>query len=333
MQIRNLSLHTSITTSLLLLILCVSFFNPQLARAALIQTDVAVESIPDIPGPHQNVSLSLISYATDLNRAQINWFQNGSLKLGGFGEKKFSFETGGVGEITTIEIEITVEGSTLSKRLVIIPADVDLLWEATNTYAPPFYKGKILPSSEGVIKVIALPHFKKGTGEVDPGAVVYNWKRNYHSQQDASGYAKNVFTFKQSYLNPIEYITVTGIDNASGSQVKKTLPVSVFSPKILFYEKDPLLGVQYQQAVREVTLSGSEKTLIAEPYFFSPANIYSSDLRFNWKINGSTVATPKERNMLTLKSGGSGVSNISLEIKNLKKFFVFHTGILKINLQ
>lgn len=301
-------------------------------EAALSQTDVSVESIPDIPGPYENVTLNLTSYATDLNRLQINWFENGVSKLSGVGKKQYSFQTKGIGEITTIEARITADGSILSKRFVIKPAGIDMLWEATDTYVTPFYKGKALPSSEGVIKVVALPHFKNGSGETISSSVVYNWKRNYNSVTDSSGYGKNVFLFKQSYLNPIEQIGLTAIDNSTGSSVKKDVFIKTYTPKILFYEKDPLLGIKYESAFNEIGVTDAEKTIIAEPYFFSPGNIFSTDLDFIWKINGTTVTPPDVRNVLTVKSGGSGESNITLEIKNRKKIFVDSKSNLKINL-
>ncbi len=305
---------------------------PQTTHAELSQTDVSVESIPDVPGPYESVTLNLISYATDLNRLQITWFENGVSKLSGVGKKQYSFQTKGVGEVTTIEARITADGSILSKRFVIKPAGVDMLWEATDTYIPSFYRGKALPSSEGVIKIVALPHFKNGSGETASDSVVYNWKRNYNSVTDSSGYGKNVFIFKQSYLNPVEQIGLTAIDNGTGSSVKKNVFVKTYTPKILFYEKDPLLGIKYEKAFNEIDVADAEKTIIAEPYFFSPGNIFSSDLDFIWKINGSVIIPPDIRNILTVKSGGVGESNVTLEIKNQKKIFVDTKNSLKINL-
>lgn len=319
----------------LILILGFAFFfcgETNTARAELAQTDVSIESVPEIPGPYENVTLTLISYAVDLNRLQITWFENGVSKLSGVGKKQYSFTTSGIGTVTTIEAKIVSGGAVLSKRFVIRPASVDMLWEATDTYIPPFYRGKALPSSEGVIKVVAFPHFKNGSGETASSAVVYNWKRNYNSVTDSSGYGKNVFLFKQSYLNPIEQIGLTAIDNGTGSSVKKTVYIKTYSPKIIFYEKDPLLGIKYEKAFNEIDVTDAEKSIIAEPYFFSPGNIFSSDLDFVWKINSSIVETPLVRNAITLKSGGEGVSNITLEIKNKKRIFVNSKGSLKINL-
>ena len=308
------------------------FGKTYIARAELAQTDVSIESVPEIPGPYENVTLTLISYAVDLNRLQITWFENGVSKLSGVGKKQYSFTTNGIGVVTTIEARIVSGGSILSKRFVIRPAGIDMLWEATDTYIPSFYRGKALPSSEGVIKVVAFPHFKNGSGETSSSAVVYNWKRNYNSVTDSSGYGKNVFLFKQSYLNPVEQIGLTAIDNATGSSVKKNVFIKTYTPKILFYEKDPLLGIKYERAFNEIDVADAEKTIVAEPYFFSPGNIFSNDLDFIWKINGTVVTPPEIRNVLTVKSGGVGESNVTLEIKNKKKIFVDSKSTLKINL-
>jgi len=45
----------------------------------------------------------------------------------------------------------------IDKEIVIEPAQLDILWESTDSYVPPFYEGKALPSIESTIKVVALP--------------------------------------------------------------------------------------------------------------------------------------------------------------------------------
>lgn len=306
----------------LLTFIAFSFFLSIPLYAQLAQTDVSLEAIPDVPGPYQTVTLNLVSYAVDLNHLSITWYENGVLKLSGFGKKQFSFETKGLGVQTSVEARIVYGTSTLVKTFIIIPSDVDLLWEAADSYVPPFYRGKALIPSQGLVKIIALPEFEATGGLQNSSGSVYTWKRNYNTVQEASGYGKNVFTFRHNYLNPAEYITVTATNATTNRVAKRSITLGTQSPKIIFYEKDPLEGIKYADALTEgLTVGTSEKTFIAEPYFFSPGTVAASELTYTWKINGAPVVPSQIKNQIVLKSGSAGSSEISLDIKNVKYLF------------
>ncbi len=304
---------------------------PYLALAQLVQSDIAIETVPDVPEPYKSVTIKLVSYAIDLNNATITWIVNGSSALAGVGAKQFSLDAPGPGASKTVVAKIVFGSSSLSKQIIIKPSQVDLLWQAIDSTVPPFYRGKSLPGSEGIIKIVAMPVFSTSTQQ---SGVIYNWKKNFNSLQDASGYNKNSINIKLNYLNPIEQFSVVATNTTTGSVAKKTINLKPYTPKILFYEKDPLLGIKYEKTLENGFLIDSgEKTIVAEPFFFSPGNKLSRDLQYTWKINNSVIPVPETKNILTIKSGGVGVSDISLEIKNISKLFQASKEIIKINLK
>jgi hypothetical protein len=60
-----------------------------------------------------------------------------------------------------------------------------------------------------------------------------------------------------------------------------------------------------------------------EPYFFSPKDITSSNLSFEWFLNGTKIETPEPKNVLSIKpeAGKSGSANIKVAINNVKTLF------------
>jgi hypothetical protein len=305
-------------------------FLPFISRAQntdlLSANDVSVEVSPEIPGPDQDVTITLTSYSLNLDKLYINWSVDGKGQNSGVGVKKLTFHTGAVGQTSTVEIYVIINNaSRIDKKIVIQPSEIDMLWEATDSYVPPFYEGKALASSEANIKVVAIPNVKIANGTRPAASTfVYNWKRNYTANQGVSGYGKNSFPFKASYLNKEEKISVqastaSGISyGASGS-----LTITTSNPKIIFYEDTPSTGVNYAHALNDgFTLRDPEVSIVAEPYFFSPNNPTSSDLSYKWKINNNAIDTPATKNILVVRGGSSGGrAKVELAIESVSKLF------------
>lgn len=295
------------------------------AQYEVTEDDITVLSDPEIPPPLQNVTLTLSSYATDINSAFIIWKVGGKTQLSGTGEKKFQITTGETGSTTVIDITIRpVTGELIQKQFIIRPADIDILWEGADSYIPPFYRGRALPTSEGLIRVLAIPQVKDGALQTDVNNFVFRWKRDDKVVQSGSGYGKNSLLLRQSYLNKKESLDVSATGIGTGVVTQKIFDVPIFKPKILFYEKDPLLGIKYNRTLdSSFEVASGEKTIVAEPYFFGPSSALSPELDYAWTINGQSIYTPEIKNVLTIKKGTStGVATIGLEIKNLLRLFM-----------
>ena len=143
-------------TILLPIFFCVFFAFG--ANAQVRNTDIALSLAPIYPSLNQNVNVTINSYTTDLNKAFISWLVNGKESISGVGKKSFSFNTENMTQIT-VEAHIeTPDGQSVVKTVSINPAEIDMLWEAPDSYAPPFYKGKKFVSQEGTFKVVAMPN-------------------------------------------------------------------------------------------------------------------------------------------------------------------------------
>lgn len=308
-----------------LILILVMAFSGLFVNAQVRNTDIVLNISPEYPGPNQNVNATLNSYAINLDKANISWSINDQEVSNGVGKKSFSFKTGNVESPITLSVTIeTVGGQSLLKTMIITPTDVDMLWEAYDSYIPPFYKGKALAPSQGVFKVVALSNLVTSDGKVNINNLSYVWNQDGKIKPDSSGWGKNYFIFQNSYLDKENVVNVkisdiSGNTNASGKIILETT-----NPKILFYKTDPSLGVKWETALNNGSIINSNGEIITvEPYFFSPKNINSPNLIFDWFLNGEKIQTPDPKNILSIKPEAeqSGSATIKVLINNTKTLF------------
>lgn len=292
---------------------------------ALTSVDISVNSSPEIPGPNQSATITISSYATDLEKATVSWYIDNKLNTSGVGKKAITLTTKGVGESTQIKAVIdTANGVTITKDIIIRPGDIDLIWEVSDATVPPFYKGKSLPSRESLIKVSAIPNMAVGGKWLQTEDLVFDWSLNSERNSAASGFNESSFLYRNSYLKKSDDVSVKASGITQNTIAQKSTSIVMRSPFVLFYEDSPALGIKYEKSLgSNVDLqNGSEINLVATPYFFSASDVASPELVYNWTINSNTIQTPSKKNRLTLRAPEvRGNSDISLNINVLQKLF------------
>lgn len=282
--------------------------------------DVKID--PPLPGPNTRVYISIESYLTDLYKANISWAVDGKVILRGTGKTNFSFQNGPSGKTTTVSLSIiTNTGSVVTKDFSFSPVGVTIMWEA-DTYTPPFYKGRALISPQAGIRIIAVPDNADASNPLGAGNLVYDWKKDGATDTAASGFGKNVYSFVGSkpLTNTKITLAVSTIDDSAQSEMQIYLPQ--VSPFILFYEKDPLLGVWYNKPLGGTTaLTKKEISLSAEPYYFSNERGEAYSLKYVWSVNGSTVSNYGRTITLRNDKGVEGTSFVSLTMRGIVQTF------------
>src|SRR3989344_5789748 len=241
------------------------------ARAQVRDTDIVLSISPQYPSQNQSVNATLNSHSINLDKANIFWSVNDQETSGGIGKKSFSFKTEDTGSFTVLSVTIdTVDGQSISKTMTITPAELDMLWEAYDSYTPPFYKGKALVTSQGTLKIVAVPSIINQNGKVNINNLSYVWKKDSKTQSDSSGWGKNYFIFQNSYLDKGNIIEVKVSDISGGASASGKITLNTTNPKILFYQNDPALGVKWERTLNNgFTINPNGETLTVEPYFFS----------------------------------------------------------------
>jgi len=304
-------------------------FLPVFCNAQLQNTQIKI--IPEFPEANSDVSLSIESYSTDLNRSEISWYKNGTLAQRSVGEKSFTFKTRGLGSSDTISVRVD---GVLVDTITITPAEVDLIWEV-NTYTPPFYKGKALNSNQSTLKIVAVPHIISSSGsKFSPNNLIYTWKKDWKVLGNNSGYGRDVLTFEGEVFNGT-IITVEARTTGGSIVAQKRIILNNQDSKIVFYEDDPLLGVLYENALEGVfNLEKDEINIKAVPLFLSNEEINTDNLKYNWVMNSKRLTDLENQTSLVLRKGEQGgTTQLSLEISNLRRVMQFTRSSLGISFE
>jgi hypothetical protein len=324
--------------SLVFLLIATMIFSVGSVVHAQTAGEVAVTVMPANPGPNAPVTITLSTYSFNLATANITWTKDGAASKSGIGMLSYTFTTKALGAATTIFATIVPAGGvTVTKTIAITPMSVDILWQATDSIVPPFYRGKAMATSESAVKFVAIPQVRASNGLIiAPSSFAYDWSENYTANASVGGYGKNSYTSVMDYLNPekVIQVSVSGRDGSTATTGSLTLDPS--DAKLLWYASSPLYGPLFGHALDGTyTVKGSDTSIIAEPYFFSPGTPNSPMLKYAWTLNDNTLDTPNIPNSLFLHRDSSavGTATLSIEISSVNKLFQDLTANLTLNLQ
>jgi hypothetical protein len=295
-------------------ILSIFFFTLFVPTTAFAALDlVNIKTNPKTPGENQEVTISLESYAVDLNSAKIVWYVDKDPQKEGIAEKTFTVHTGELGQKMTVDIVIfTAAGAKIDQQIVIAPAEIAILWEA-QTFTPPFYKGKALPTFKSLVRITAIPRWN--TLQSDPTQFSYKWTYN-RTQGVGGGLGKNSVVIPVEWSNsqiPITLETSLAEAKLIGYENKN---IQTSDTKLLFYEQAPLLGIQYDHALLgSINALGNEFAIHAVPYFFSTDNYLNNELVYTWKINGNNIAAGMDAMKMMLPKQGKGAESYSVGLR------------------
>lgn len=296
-----------------------------LGAYALSPSSILVSVAPENPAPEEEVTITLNSYAADLNSVSISWLVGGKNVSSGIGLKTFKVKAPAAGAELRVTAMLDLPDGKLEKMILLRPTVMALLWQANDAYVPPFYRGKALPTLGSEIKIVAIPEIKTSAGGVNPKNMVYSWKKDYSNDAGASGYGKNYYIFTQDYLEDANNIGVVAATTDGRYSSAGEMTVRVFDPKILFYKVDSALGTIWEYALGNGYRIAGEEILEAAPYFVSPSDVRLPSLIWEWSINGTYVGVEGVLpNVLPVRAqpGASGTSSIKVELSNKYKLFM-----------
>ncbi len=282
-----------------------------------------IQTTPETPGAYEQVKATLVSYEIDLKTLPITWKINGKKQTNGIGLKDFSFKTGPAGTTIALSAEVTTPSSdygTIIQEKSFSPQNLDTLWEA-DTYTPPFYKGKALPTAQSTIKVVAYPSFFSKGKAVNPNSLVYTWKNGYFIDQTNSGYGKRTYVYVGGYPGNTDSLTTTVSSIDKTLSIDKTTRILISTPKVLLYEDKPLGGVSYENQISNTYYFPKKQvTIHAEPFFFSFPYRNQNNGEFRWVLGGKTLTpNPDNKTEFVIQTPDEGRGNINLSLSVINK--------------
>ncbi len=297
-------------------------FEEQIERLQALQAKALKPSLelvqyPNNPAPG-TMAFYNIAGSAGIDRATVTWKVNGTTQASGVGMLEFKTQVPSVGKVLTVSVSVVwLDGRSTTAQKVARPAQVDILWQS-NSYTPPFYRGKALIAYQSPITFVAVPNIIDASGvRVPDEKLVYTWTED-GSVLPGSGYGKNTITRPGSViLKPFTInVTVSTISNSVAASAELT--VGGVQPQTILYSVNSLTGVAYESAISTtLDLPNTELTFRAVPYFYTTSSS-GRTLRYEWSMNGQklvgSVQDPRE---LTVRqeteSGGSARVGVSIE--------------------
>lgn len=304
------------------LMLALSLLFTQTAEAVSVHS-IYIDAIPMNPKPGESVTVSVSSFAANLDIVNISWFLNDSLVLSGIGKKSYTLNAGSSGTRNKVSAKIFLPDGEVEKTIFLSPSNMTLLWEAKDSYVPPFYKGKAMPSIGSPVKVVAMPEIKSGNSTINPKNISYSWKLNYDNEQTASGYGKNYFIYTGDILDKSNVVSVDALTLDQRNSAFQEITIGSVTPEIVFYNRNNDLGTIWDNALLDNAFIKGQAIIVASPYFVSPENTDRPELFWKWYINNDMVLPKtyrKDMMPVEVTGGESGTSKIRLELENTAKF-------------
>lgn len=254
---------------------------------ALAAGPINIRTIPAFPGPETFTTVRVESFIVDIKGSRLIWLLNDAPVQDGIGATEYKFTTGGLGSESIFEVLIsTPDGKNFKETLRIYPAAIDLLWEA-DTYTPPFYKGKALPTHRSSIKVMALPQF--GSEKISTQTAHYQWTLN-QSTGAGKGTGISSVSVEASPQGGAVSITAEVTSNDGLHKGARTMQIPSVSPEVVFYEDSPIYGIRWERALLGiVSTPDPEYRVHGTPFFFAKTDRDYGNLVYQWYVNNQPL--------------------------------------------
>lgn len=303
---------------------------PAFAQVSNDMSALTISANPQHPSPNSTVTLTAQSPILDLQDSDIEWTVDGqSVGSGG----SITVTIGGLGTETDVDVAVSGPSGNDSASIAIVPTSIDLLWEA-NSYVPPFYKGRAIPTSGSTIRLLAVPHFVEPDGTaVPPSDIDFTWKFNNGTDKAQSGIGESSATFPAAVLYGADTIEVDASTPDGTLAGQTNITIQTQSPQLVLYEDNPLFGIMYHAAVgSSQNASESEVSYAAVPYFAAAASPNDSSLAYEWNVNGSAVAADAaDPSEITISASSSGQAQVQLSVSKPSDPFFSASGFWTVN--
>ena len=290
---------------ILFIILFLISFKTTLAQSS----GVTIETSPLYPEPGERMSVEVSSYTVNLSESFISWYAKGQTLKEGEGVTSINFITPNERIRITAQI-ITPDNQEIVTFVDISASSVDLLWEAPNSYTPPFYKGKALPGPESLVKFTAIPTSENSINSSQNSQ--FYWEHNQEENSRNNGRGKASFSFILSPLRNQETVSVRSI--TSGRTATAETTISFFPMSVSVYPLSSGGEPFILRSLRNGDVINREITFFSAPYGASPKYLDNRTISFSWKINSAQVS-PNSRPFIATITPGSLVEQ-SLGVGN-----------------
>ena len=256
------------------------------------------------------------------------WYLDDILDQRQSGKSKtnFSFTTSRENHVVRVVIE--EGGEKITENAVLVSSyNVSLVWSA-ETYTPPEYEGKALPSRGSRVSVTAIPDIK----DYEADELLYTWHLYAESKvRGVLGEDEFSFLITKSVDSIPVFVEVTNLSRSI--VVNQAILIPVVRPSVVIYHKKSERTSEI--ATKKVAITPGESVdIVAKPFNFRASKI--ADLNFLWEFIGQKAEGERGNpNILTLsipENSGFGSENLKLQTTNKEVFQERVSSFLAINI-
>lgn len=283
--------------------------------------------------PGGSVRAKVTSSYMDPGEANVVWYADGVYLGKGPATQDMQINLGALGTATKVTALITYRGAQYKEEISVLPAVVDVLWEA-RTATPPFYRGKAIPSHNSVVRLMAIPRFS-ANGKDEPSYAQYLWTMD-NKAQVGRGVSRDSVQVLGGWPDSSTSIgvKVAAGDNAIGHSVA----VPSHAPVPLFYETSPTEGVLTEHSfVSTVERPDQHLSLLLVPFGISLADVKKDRILYSWSLGGKEVYSGNGQDYASLdltrskKPDETGTVEVSAKIQSLANVMEFGSSLFKWN--
>ncbi len=263
-------------------------------------------------------SVKISAYTTNIlnETSDFLWYIDDILDQKNSGKAKSNLSFTTTKENHVVRLVIEENNKKITENSVLVNSyNIAMTWYA-DTYTPPEYFGKAMPSRESKVTVTAIPDIKG----YDAEDLLYTWYIDGESRV-RSVLGEQEFSFIVS-KNANSLSILVEVSNLSGSVVVgKAILIPIVRPSVLIYHKNS--EKEAKTAVNNLSiLPGNSVSLEALPFNFQANKI--SDFSYIWNFIGKEVSGEKTKpNLLTLsipKNSLFGNRDLRIKVTNRNLF-------------
>lgn len=278
----------------------------QVFDTSLFGSSLSIGLYPQYPQPGEQVRLVAHARGIDIENSTIVWRTDTKAIAQGKGVDTIDITAPSLGQEFPIELDVMEpDGAMHAAQAVIAPAAIDLLVSA-DSYTPPFYRGRALPSAGTDLIAQAIAHFVRDGVVVPDSSITYTWKKNGQVLGSMSGRGRSSAVIPIQHLYTVDTITIHAVSSDGTREAETSIRVPSRSPTLDLYEDHPLYGTLYHAALpASASVVENEMSFAAVPYFAQVRHASDPLLSYVWRVNGalvpSSTTTPSK---LTINAGG-----------------------------
>ncbi|HRH24809.1 MAG TPA: hypothetical protein PLQ20_00520 [Candidatus Paceibacterota bacterium] len=297
---------------ILTIFIFLTIFAGKSTYAQLLPEDISISLFPNNPKPGQIISATVESFGVDLSRVKVSWYYNDKLIASGIGKTETKITSPAFGQKASLLVRVSGGGSDSETSVVISSSELDIIWEAVDSYTPPFYKGKALAPIGTKIKAVAVP----SVGGLKN--LSYTWSHNGSVIKALSGTNKDSLTIKTDALSQRESFSASVSGGTFEGQGEASLDLR--DPSAVLYAKSNGFVDYANGFTNLLPINSAGLTLRIEPFNITVGKNISDSLDVSFDIEGEVFRgeiLPQE--LAITKPENPGQSSLKINISSLKE--------------